>query len=112
MSTFRILVGNDPAFYRDTMSTVVQTLRPQLDVTEVEPTDLDNEVLRRRPHLVVCSELSGVVESLPFAWVLIYPAGANVAIISIGGRQRTIPCVVFDDVLAAIDRAVEMVSVS
>ncbi len=111
-STFRVLVGNDPAFYRDTMSTVVQTLRPHVEVTEVEPTDLDNEVLRLRPHFVVCSELTEVVASLSFAWVLVYPAGANVAVISIGGRQRTIPSVVFDDVLAAIDRAVAMAGAS
>lgn len=104
-SDFCVLVGNEPLTYRDVMTTVLQDLRPHLEVVEVEPTDLDGEVLRRRPHLVVCSELSEVVETGSFAWILINPAGANLAVVSIGGQQTIIPQVGFDDMLAAIDRA-------
>ena len=102
---FRVLVGNEPVFYRDVMATALQDLRPQVEVVEVEPAALDGEVLRRRPHLVVCSELSEVVETGSFAWILINPAGANLAVVSIGGQQTIIPQVGFDDMLAAIDRA-------
>ena len=102
---FRVLVGNEPVFYRDVMATALQDLRPQVEVVEVEPAALDGEVLRRRPHLVVCSELSEVVQTRAPAWVLIYPVGANVAVVSIAGRRTTIPRVRFDDLLAVVDRA-------
>ena len=111
-SGFRVLVGNEPLFYRDVMATALQDLRPNIEVAEVEPAALDGEVLRRRPQLVVCSELSEVVQTRAFAWVLIYPAGANLAVVSIGGRQSTIPRVGFGDVLAAVDRAVALAPVS
>ena len=107
-SGFCVLVGNEPLTYRDVMTTVLQDLRPHLEVVEVEPVDLDGEILRRRPHLVVCSELSEVVETGSFAWILINPAGANLAVVSIAGQQTIIPRVGFDDVLTAIDRAHEI----
>ena len=90
------------------MTTVLQDLRPHLEVVEVEPVDLDGEILRRRPHLVVCSELSEVVETGSFDWILINPARANLAVVSIAGQQTIIPRVGFDDVLTAIDRAHEI----
>ena len=111
-SGFRVLVGNEPLGYRDVMAAALQDLRPDVEVVEVEPAALDGEVLRRRPQLVVCSELSEVVQTRAFAWILIYPAGANLAVICIGGRQTTIPRVVFGDVLAAIDRVVALAGVS
>ena len=108
---FRILVGNEPLTYRDVMASALQDLRPDVEVVEVEPGALDGEVLRGRLHLVICSELSEVVQTRAFAWILIYPVGANLAVVSIGGRRTTIPRVGFGDVLAAVDRAVALAAV-
>jgi hypothetical protein len=99
----RILVGNDPLSYRDAHAETFRHLRPQAEVVRVEPGELDAAVARLAPHLVVCSALSEVVQTRPLAWILLYPDGANLAIVSIAGVQRTIPKVTFDHLLDAID---------
>jgi hypothetical protein len=106
----RILVGNDPRSYRETHAETFRLLRPQAEVVRVEPGELDAAVVRLAPHLVVCSALSEVVQTRPLAWILLYPDGANLAVVSIAGVQRTIPKVAFDDLLDAIDETARRVA--
>jgi hypothetical protein len=101
-----ILVANEPRTYREALTLAVRAERPLLDVRAVEPTDLDREVARCRPALVVCSELRSIVEQRLPIWVLLYPEGTRLAIVG-GG---TAPAVTGDfdlpGILALVDRAV------
>jgi hypothetical protein len=106
----RILVGNEPFSYREVHAEAFRLLRPDAEVVRVEPDELDAAVARLSPHLVVCSTMSEVVQTRPLSWILLYPDGANLAVVSIAGVQRTIPKVVFDDLLDAIDETTRRVA--
>jgi hypothetical protein len=100
----RILVANEPRSYREAIAGAVQVLRPHLAVITVEPEDLDEEVVRHDPGLVLCSRLSRVVESWPCAWVVLYPDGETRAMVSIAGRRRTVTAdLPFASLLSLID---------
>ncbi len=83
----QILIANEPRAYRDTLALALKTLRPQATVMAVEPDDLDTEIARRHPDVAVCSRLSPTVESGVPTWVLLYPEGANMAVISVDGMR-------------------------
>jgi hypothetical protein len=86
----RILVANEPRSYREVIATTLQVLRPHLEVIEVEPEDLDREVVRLVPNMVLCSRLSEAVETRPIAWVVLYPNGETQAVISIAGHSQPV----------------------
>jgi hypothetical protein len=101
-----ILVANEPRTYREALTLAVQAERPALDVRAVDPSDLEREVTRCRPALVVCSELSPAVEQRSALWILLYPEGARLAVV--GGDDS--PAVTGDldlpGILALVDRSI------
>jgi len=103
MTNVRILVGNEPYSYRHVHAETLRVQRPDAEVLLVEPAELDGAIHGLSPHLVFCSVLSEVVRTRPLAWVLLYPDGANLAVVSIAGEQRVIQGVGFDDLLAIVD---------
>ena len=86
----RILLGNEPRFYREVIAATLHELRPHLEVVIVEPEDLDGAVVQRRPQFVLCSRLSEVVETRCLAWVLLYPHGAARVVLRVAGRRHTV----------------------
>ena len=106
----RILVGNEPLSYREVHAETFRLHRPGAEVELVAPDELDAGVVRLAPHLVVCSTLSEVVQTRPLAWILLYPDGANLAVVSIAGVQRVIPKVTFEDLLVTIDETARRVA--
>jgi hypothetical protein len=105
----RVLVGHEPRFYREALAAALAWLRPEAEIILVEPIDIDAEVERRRPHLVVCSRLSPVVRRWALAWVVLYPDAANLALVSVAGQERSVPAVEVDDLLAVFDEADQLV---
>ncbi len=99
----RILVANEPCTYREAITDALRELRPQIEVSAIEPDGLDGEVARLRPHLVVCSRITAPVHAL-LAWVMLYPDGENRAVLSIVGECTTVANVKLDDLLSVIDR--------
>ena len=100
----RILVGNEPHFYREVIAATLQELRPHVEVIIVEPEDLDGAVVQHGPQLVLCSRLSEVVETRCLAWVLLYPHGEARVVISIAGRRHSIPDPGVDGLLDVVDQ--------
>ena len=100
----RILVGNEPRFYREVIAATLQELRPHLEVVIVEPEDLDGAVVQCRPQIVLCSRLSEVVETRCLAWVLLYPHGEACVVISVAGRRHTVPDPGLDGLLRVVDQ--------
>ena len=106
MPPILVLVANEPRAYRETIALALRELRPEAEVLAVEPETLDAEVVRRRPALAVCSALSSeVVETRVPAWVLLYPGGANLAVVSVRGERATRGGLGLADLAALVDRA-------
>jgi hypothetical protein len=80
-------VANEPRAYRETIALALSALRPQAEVLVINPDELDAEIHRRRPDVAVCSQVSPVVEASVPTWVLLYPEGANMAVVSVDGEQ-------------------------
>ena len=104
----RVVVANEPRAYRDVMAGALRRLRPALEVISVEPGELEVELPRHAPALVVYSRCSDVVRASAFAWVLLYPDYQNQATVSIGGRQRTAEDLQFDELLAVVDETARL----
>ena len=99
-----IVVGNTPRAYREVLAAALTQLRPDVEVRDVDPADLDAEVLRLAPQLVVCSELTQAIEGGSFTWVLLYPAGATRAEICVRGERTCVGDLEFDQLLGLLDR--------
>ena len=100
-----VVVANEPRTYRDVMAAAFRSLRPHLEVTAVEPDELDAHLARHAPQVVVYSRASEAVQAGTFAWVLLYPDGANRATISIAGRRTSVADIQFEDLLGVLDQA-------
>lgn len=99
----RVLVANELCTYRETIADTFQELRPHFEVHCVDPDELDREIARLRPHMVLCSRLTDTVRSL-LAWILLYPDGENRAEISAAGERMTLFDVEFDHLLSILDK--------
>ncbi len=102
----RLLVANEPQAYRQAIAGTVRNLRPDIEVVVTAPSDgLDSSVACLSPDMVICSQLTPVIEGSPSAWVLLYPNGETRTVICIGGERTSSADLEFDELLAAIDRA-------
>lgn len=104
METIRVLVANEPRSYREAFSFAFRKLRPHISVVTIEPYELDGEVLRLRPDLVLCSELTETVRTCSPSWVLLYPHGDSRAVVSIAGSRTTTTDIQLGDLLSVIDQ--------
>ncbi len=103
MNHTRVLVANEPLFYRETMAATFRKLRPQVEVIVTEPSDLDTEVMRLTPDLVFCSGLSEVVETRSPAWVVLYPGGQTQVEMSVAGARTRTADLELRDLISIID---------
>ena len=103
-SGIRVVLANEPRAYREVIAAAFRHLRPQVEVIAVEPDDLDAEVVRRHPHLVVCSLLTDAARTVPLAWVVLYPGGETRTVVGMAGQQTTRADIEFDDLVAILDQ--------
>lgn len=101
----KVLIGNDPRSYRETIALAFGRLRPGIKVFTAEPEDLDREVLRLRPEFVMCSRLSETIEKNAPTWVELYPNGASRSRVCTNGERYTHPDMDLDTLLSILDRA-------
>jgi len=57
------------------------------------------------PRLVICSKSGDTVRQHAPAWIVLYPDGANRAILTIAGREQVLLNPQLTDLLVAIDAA-------
>ena len=101
----RIVVANEPRSYREAMAVACQVVRPEVEVILAEPVDLDAEVMRLDPQLVLCSRLTEGLRTGSRAWVVLYPGGEALAVISVAGHCVTTGDLGFAALAAVIDQA-------
>ena len=100
----RILLANEPNAYRDVLAAAVQTLYPRHEVLSIKPDELDEAFASVAPNMVICSELSPLLETCVGGWVMLYPGGETRAVICIGGTQFGVEDLEFALLLAVIDK--------
>lgn len=109
MENLRVLVANEPRSYREVIASVLQEIRPSMHISCTEPDSLDTEVLRLEPHLVVCSQLTSIVETHPLGWILLYPDGYARAVVSVAGERTEYPNIEFHSLVAVVDQTASLV---
>lgn len=103
----RALVANDPRVYREVIAGALSRARPLIEVIVAEPEELEREVARLRPHLVISSRSSPAVrESCP-VWVVLYPDGEDRAEVGgVGVGEVALLCgAQVGDLLSVVDEA-------
>lgn len=105
----RILVAIEPRSYSDVLSSALHLLLPAHDVQAAVPVDLDREIARVTPHLVICSRMSETVRAVVHSWILLYPNGHAYAVVSIDGHEEEVPGIDLASLLSVIDAAARAV---
>jgi hypothetical protein len=103
MKGARVLVACELKSYREAIASAFRVLRPGVEVFEVEEEDLDREVERLAPDLVVCSTLSERVEGHVPNWVELYPGCGSRSLVSQRGERSTFEEIELSDLLSIID---------
>jgi hypothetical protein len=106
----RVLVSIAPLSYRQAVALSLRRHRPRLEVRIAAPGDLDREVERFEPHLVVCNEATSLVRANVLSWVEILFENGLDALVSLDGQTSEVHDISTDDVLGAIDETERMVS--
>jgi hypothetical protein len=105
MDRLRIIVANEPRSYRDSISGALRILRPIAEVFGADPANLDREMARLAPHLVICSHLTPTVEGGVPCWLELYPGGSPSVTVGLNGERTELPEFDFECLLAVVDRA-------
>ncbi|MEJ7842679.1 MAG: hypothetical protein WKF95_13000 [Rubrobacter sp.] len=100
-----ILVANELASYRESIAAVLRISLPDLEVFEADSADLNREVLRLRPDLVICSKLTPLVEERVPNWIELYPECEPSSTFCVGGERYTKEQVDLSDLLAVFTQA-------
>jgi hypothetical protein len=100
-----ILVANHPVTYREVLAASLAALYPNLRVVQTEPEGLAAALANGAPLLVVCSRPVEGRRRAGRSTIVLYPEGANEAVLTIGERSWLLPNPQLADVLAAVDVA-------
>jgi hypothetical protein len=103
MSGTRILVACELQSYRQALAMAFRELCSDVEVFEAEKDELDRELLRLRPDLVVCSRLTARVEDQAASWVELYPDNQPSSVVSVLGERSTFEEIQLLDLLSIID---------
>jgi hypothetical protein len=106
MNGARVLVACELTSYREAIAAAFRLLRPNVEVFEAEDEDLDREVGRIGPDLVVCSRLTARVENRAPNWVELYPGYGSHSVVSVRGERSTIEEIQLSHLLSVIDETV------
>jgi hypothetical protein len=104
MFRMRVIVANEPRAYREAIGLTLVELSPELEVTIVAPEELDGAVRRLCPHMVLCSELSAVVQAQAVTWIMLYPNGQPRVAVCIDGQETHPVDLAVPDLVEIVER--------
>lgn len=110
MRNVRVLIANEPRTYREAFAEALRFIRPGAEIVEAQAEDLDREVERFRPDVVLCSTVSPTVQNMVENWVLLYPENEPLVMISTAGELSTVSDVDLDDIIALVDRSADLIN--
>ncbi len=100
-----VLVANELASYRESIAAVLRYSFPDLEVFEATPADLNREVLRLRPELVICSRATSLVRDRVPNWVELYPECRALSTFCLEGELSVKEQVELSDLISIVDRS-------
>jgi hypothetical protein len=95
-------LANDHRAYRETLAVALRLLRPATQLVVVEPASLGASILEHAPQVVICSQLTSVIETRTPTWVVLYPDGDAGALLHIRGERTTVRTMDLADVIRLI----------
>ena len=104
MNGTRVLVACELQSYRQALAAAFRELRPEVEVFEAEKENLDLEVERLDPEVVVCTQLTARVEDRAASWVELYPCHGRRSVVSVLGERSTVEEIQLSELLSIIDR--------
>jgi hypothetical protein len=106
MRTIRhILIANELASYRESIAAVFRAFMPDLDVFEADSADLNREVVRLRPEMVICSRVTTLVEDRVPNWIELYPDRELHSTFCVEGERSRTEQVELSDLFAVVERS-------
>jgi hypothetical protein len=107
----RILVafGDEYRAYREVIAAGIRVLRPQVEVATATPAEVEGEVGRFDPRVVVCGASVPADPGDVPVWVELPVEPQRPARIRVGARQRTSVNLDLEGLLAIVDEAEELV---
>jgi hypothetical protein len=110
----RILVAFEDSYhaYRETIAAVIRILRPETEVKSTTLEELEGELERFEPEVVICSGQKEVELCSRLAWIELSVDPTMSSKISVGGRhfERTNPTV--EELLEIIDEVRQRINIS
>jgi hypothetical protein len=100
-----VLVSIEPHAYKDAIGVVIRDLRPHLEVRIIEPEDLEAEVARLDPEVVIGGLPEAATAGARFAWAEFRPYDEPAARIRVGARCWELRDVSLEDLLFVMDEA-------
>jgi hypothetical protein len=102
----QIIVAPRLLAYREAIACALRALRPELEVIDISPKDLDSEVRRLAPQVVICSRTTSAVRRIASSWVELYREhDTSLSYVSVGGElSRVVGGMELEDLLSIIDR--------
>ncbi len=100
-----VLVANELASYRESIAAVLRFSFPDLEVYEASPADLNREVLRVRPGLVICSRATSLVRERVPNWVELHPECDPLSTFCLDGKRIVRERVDLSDLISIVDRS-------
>jgi hypothetical protein len=105
----RVMVANEPRAYREAFAGALRALRPNAEIIEAAPEDLDRQVKRLHPDLVLCTYVTPTVEKMVYNWILIYPEDDPSMMVFTRGELSTFNNFDLEDLISLVDRTAEMI---
>ena len=106
-----MLIGYEDSHrsYGETAAHAIRWLRPEMEVSIVRAAELGVEVARLDPHLVVCNRPNAVDPGGRAAWARLSTEPDEPSEFCLGGRRRSLTNPGFEELLAIVDEAEELV---
>jgi len=107
----RVLIGYEVSHrsYGETAAGAISWLRPGVEVSLVRAAELGGEVARLVPHLVVCNRSNSVDPGGRVAWARLSTEPDEPSEFCLDGRRRSLTNPDFEELLAIVDEAEELV---
>jgi hypothetical protein len=99
----RVMVTHSLVSYREVISVALEGLRPHVEIFTVEPENLDREFMNLSPQLVLCSQVTEIVERGALGWIELYPEQASESLVSLCGEMTIYPDMDLDSILSVLD---------
>jgi len=100
-----VLVANELASYRESIAAVLRYSFPDLEVFEATAAELNREVLRLRPEVVICSRATSLVRDRVPNWVELHPECQTFSTFCLEGEHSLKEQVELSDLISIVDRS-------